>query len=156
MDFSRLAQSVIFVAALVIGAQARAQVVSYGTYYDETASSFCGFNQTYCRVNFSQLPSTNLVKLKKIHCFAQTQTPGLSLANLRVATTSGGSPLSRFVPLPLAAVTPIASQYVTSIESEPEWLIGQSRFPFIEVGTVSQSLITVECTIVGELITPIQ
>jgi hypothetical protein len=153
--FARSAQSAIFVAALVIGTQAHAQAVAYGTHYDESVTTFCGFNQTYCRTNFTQLPSNYLVLVKKIHCFIDTQIP-LSQAFLKVSTTSGGQALSRFVPLPITSISPQASgRYSTSIESEPEWLMGQARFPFIEVSTPSQSVISVWCTLAGDLMTPI-
>ncbi|MGY8705081.1 hypothetical protein RAD16_04965 [Bradyrhizobium sp. 18BD] len=156
MQLARFAKFAIVAAVLVTGSQANSASTIYGNYYDETASVNCAPGSFYCRLNFSQLPSTNLTKVKKVHCFVSTQATPI-VARLHVSATSNGNSLGRYLPLQLPPPSAaLANGYIyTSILVETDWLVGQSRFPFIEVYTLTASPISIECTLIGESVDPI-
>lgn len=156
MHFARFARFAIIATALVTGNQANSAPTSYGTYYDETASTGCGLGGSFCRLNFSQLPSSNLTKIKKLHCTVRTQSAPV-LVQLKVSATYNGGSLGRYLPMQLPLPSAAASDGIiyTSILVEADWLVGQSRYPYIEVSTASQSSIVIECTLIGESVAPI-
>lgn len=157
MHFAWFARFAIVAAALVTGGQANSASTTYGTYYDETASIIGGSGSYSCRLNFSQLSSTNLTKIKKLHCLVVTQSAPI-IVRLEVSATSAGSPLGRFLPIQLPLPSAAASDgYIyTSILVETDWLVGQSRFPYINVWTASSATsILIECTLIGESVAPI-
>jgi hypothetical protein len=159
MHFARLAQFAVLGTALVIGSQANAGALSYGTYYDETVLSQCGVvNQ--CRVNFSQLPPDKLVLVRKIHCQVSTQQQP-AVMELFVSATLGGGPIARDLPLQFLPNQPGTSalsdgflRYTVNVETQ--WLVGQSRFPYISIFAPTANSMTGDCTIIGDLVTPIQ
>lgn len=155
MHFARFARFAIIAAALGTGSQANSASTTYGTYYDETAYINCASGSFYCRLNFSQLSSTNLTKIKKLHCLVSTQSTPV-IAHLQVSATSNGSSLGRFLPiqLPLPSAA-IGGVIYTSILVETDWLVGPSRFPFLEVYMANQTGTYIECTLIGESVAPI-
>jgi hypothetical protein len=160
MNFSRLVQSTILVAALVIGTQAHAVPTSYGTYYDETATVSCG-NATSCRVDFTQLPSNNLLLVNKIECVFSSQI-AISTAAFYIATTAGGTSIARHLPLPFVPSQPgTAAQsdgsFRYTVDVTTQWLVGQGRFPYVFFQPVTGTgLMSGDCTLIGTLVTPIQ
>jgi hypothetical protein len=160
MHFARLAQIATVLATFVIGSHANAAPVVYGTYYDESVPlGQCPGMTNNCAAFFSQLPSNQLTKVRRIHCFVRT-TQRIVQATLEVsAAPNGANVLSRFVPIPLPAssVTPTSDGvYHTSLDLDTEWLVGQSRFPFVGVGLAAVGGVTLfQCTLIGDLIDPI-
>lgn len=157
MHFARFAKFAIVAAALVTGSQANSTTTTYGTYYDENAGiSFSCGSGTYCRLNFSQLSSTNLTKIKKLHCLVTTQSAPI-LVRLQVSATNNGISLGRYLPIQLPPPSAAASNgYIyTSILVETDWLVGQSRFPYLEVFSASPTIFGIECTLIGESVAPI-
>lgn len=158
MPFCRLVRFAVLAVALVSGTGALAAPTMYGTYYDETPGVLnCNTGANFCRLYFSQLPSNKLVMARKLHCEITTRSP-LIQARLEVAATSGGDALPRYVQLPIPPAITAQSNgyYYNSVEIETQWLMGQSRFPLVEVVTYAFSSIFVDCTLIGELIDPIQ
>src|SRR5258708_37383340 len=93
--FSRLAQVTLFALGLAISNHANAAPLAYGTYYDETAVAVC-INATSCRLNFSQLPSDNLLMVQKINCVTVSSQP-VAYVFLRISATLNGGSLSRYL-----------------------------------------------------------
>jgi hypothetical protein len=125
--FARLIPFGVVTFFLVLGGnQANAQVVSYGTYYDETVAGIECANvaATTCRVNFSQTPSDKLVMVSQISCYlSSTKQPFAIL--LGVAPTSGGNPITRelFFPFDFPLINSL-SRYAGAIHENVRWLIG--------------------------------
>jgi hypothetical protein len=162
VNFSRLAQFAAVTAAFVIGPQAKsATPLSYGNYYDERVSINCGSSVYSCQVAFSQTPSNKLVLIRKVHCNFNSTVP-LSWVTLFIGTTPGDNPLSRELPLQFLPSHPgTAAQsdgnYRYTVDVTTQFLIGQSRFPFI-AGTTNYTIaasMSGNCTLIGDLVTPI-
>jgi hypothetical protein len=156
---TRLIYFAVVTACLVLGAnQANAQATIYGTYYDETVLGINCTNPSIvtCRVNFSQTPSDNLVMISEVSCYNSSTKQPYALA-LHVAATSGGDPISRelFIDYAPPLISTFAL-YAGAIHKNVQWLIGQGRYPYVEIsyGSVSNNA-TVRCTIVGSVVTPI-
>lgn len=156
---TRLIHFAVVTVFLVLGAnQANAQATIYGTYYDETVIGTNCTSPTIltCRVDFSQTPSDSLVMITEVSCLnSSTKQPYALL--LHVAATSGGQPISRELFIDYAPpLISVLSLYAGSVHKNVQWLIGQGRFPYVEIsyGSIGNSA-TVNCTIVGNLVTPI-
>jgi hypothetical protein len=156
--FARSVQLAIVALALITGGQAKAAAIIYGTYYDDqlVGPTFCN-NGTTCRVNFSQLPSDRLLQLSKINCLIQSSQP-LTAVLVGVSATSGGPSIGRGLWVnPGPGVQGGGTAFWYSFETDARLLIGQARFPFALANTaVSAGSITMQCGIVGDLVTPIQ
>ncbi|MBR0686240.1 hypothetical protein JQ594_09970 [Bradyrhizobium manausense] len=130
--------------------------LSYGTYYDETVAAPTCISTTFCPVYFSQTPADKLLMVRKINCIFSSPNP-TQQAVLEIATQLHGSPIQRFLTLPMPQAQVSGGVYTTSVESQPDWLVGQSRFPFIVASTIASSnYINASCTLRGDLIDPIQ
>ena len=145
----------VFVGLCGFGASAAP--LSYGEYYDETASNLVGCSAgNPCRINFSQTPADKLVMIRKLNCAIAATAP-VAQGFLNVATTNGGGSLGRNVPLPIPSVTStIGGTYFVNFEADIHWLIGQGRFPFVQITPSSQSTAQMNCTVTGDLVNPIQ
>jgi hypothetical protein len=156
---TRLFSSAVVAIFLILGGnQANAQVVSYGTYYDETVAGVecASASAVTCRVNFSQTPTNNLVMISQISCYDSSTKQPFALI-LHVSTTPGGGPISRelFFPFNPPLISPL-SLYAGAIHENVHYLIGQGRYPYIEISfATSSNVATMSCTIVGDLVTPI-
>lgn len=140
---------------LVPAANSSAAPLSYGTYYDETVSAPTCVSTSVCSVYFSVTPADKLLMIKKINCTFNTPS-AVQVAVLEIATTSHGSALQRVFPLPMPPAQNASGNYYTSLESQPDWLVGQSRFPFILFSTITSSnFMNGTCTLRGELVDPI-
>jgi hypothetical protein len=159
MNFSRLAQSAVLVAALAIGTQAHAAPLVYGTYYDETTSFSCqNTSTTQCPALFSQLPADKLVMVRKIECFIYSAHV-LSNGFLFISPTSGGVPIGRSLPMAILMTGNSAhadGSYRYTVDMDIHWLVGQSRFPYVNFTSDAPATIIGDCTLVGDLVTPIQ
>ncbi|MBR0687474.1 hypothetical protein JQ594_16200 [Bradyrhizobium manausense] len=156
MHSTRFVELAIIAAAAVGASPIEAAPTSYGTYYDDysVSVSTC-LSSAGCRVNFSQLPSDKLTLVRKVNCKIRS-TEQVFVARLSVSAANGGVSLGRFADLPTPAANLINTFYYMSIDTDPQWLIGQSRFPYVEVQTIGLSDTTMVCNFVGELVTPIQ
>ncbi len=134
--FARLTQFAIVALVLVIGNHAKASPLSYGTYYDETVSANC--NGASCRIKFSQTPPDKLLMVSKISCLIVSTAQQLDLT-LQISTTLGGQALSRHLRMSLPAPQFVSSQYFTNLREDTHYLVGQGRFPFVQVDTNSSS-----------------
>ncbi|MBR0689816.1 hypothetical protein JQ594_28160 [Bradyrhizobium manausense] len=156
---SLLGKFVLGVGALFIGPQTHAAPTIYGTYYDETASSVTACQNTYvCRQFLSQLPSDKLLMVTKLICVFVTQAR-VTEAQLYVSTTNDGSgtlPRHLNLPLPAAPAPSTSGLYYTTVDMEPQWLLGQGRYPYVVIVTSGSGSMAIDCTIRGELVTPIQ
>jgi hypothetical protein len=150
---ARFVQFAIVVLALVIGTQAKAQTI-YGTYYDDEASTSCS-GVSNCRLNFSQIPADKLLMLSKINCNITTATQ-LTALNFLISATLGGSNLARSFPMALPAPALAGGINFYNFREDAHFLVGQSRFPFLVVGMNTTASISMFCTLVGDLVTPIQ
>jgi hypothetical protein len=151
--FARFFQASIVALALTISNQANAAPLAYGTYYDETVQGCV--NGTSCRVNFSQLPADKLLMVGKINCQIVSGQP-IESASFLISATSGGGPLQRQAPI---AVTPsqlIGGSYFTNFREDTHFLVGQGRFPYVSVNASASTGYFSTCTLVGDLVTPIQ
>lgn len=103
------------------------------------------------------MPSNKLTLVHRVTCRFTTTSPVI-VASLQVSSTTNGAALERYVQLTLnqSASSPADIYCYTSVDTDPEFLMGQSRYPFVDVFTVSSSHIYIDCTLSGELITPIQ
>ena len=156
MRFASLAKSTA-IATLIIGTQANAAPVIYGSYYDDLfRGTTCGGNY-FCQVAFSQLPSDRLFMLSKVNCSINSTQP-LATATVSASATSGGSSIGRGVSFNLGPALFAANLYFYSFETDTRFLIGQGRFPFVQVSTSSfvNANFQMICGIVGDLVTPIQ
>lgn len=156
LPFARLLQVAALAVSVAVGVQAEAAPVAYGTYYDDQSVSASGCSGvTLCRTNFSQLSSDKLFNLTKVNCQVQSNQP-LIFGFVSAAATSGGGSVGRSVNFSLGAATVAASNYFYSFESDANFLIGQGRFPYIEVVPVTTANIILNCGIRGDLVPPIQ
>lgn len=138
------------------GFGASAAPLSYGGYYDETIGNIVCSAGTICRVNFSQTPANKLVMIRKLNCAISATTPVIE-GYLMVATTNGGGSIGRNVPLPIPSVTSmIGNAHFVNFEADIHWLIGQGRFPFVQITTYLNSDAQLKCTLTGDLVDPIQ
>lgn len=161
MQYARLVRFATVAVALVLGTRVDATPLTYGTYYDESspASSCSGIR--YCNVVFSQLPADKLLLIRKLHCQFATEKPVIGLELListtQTSATQGGSPLLRSLKLAVPATAPFANGgYWTSINFDTQWLVGQSRFPYVNVLMADVGSMSVDCTMIGDLVNPIQ
>jgi hypothetical protein len=153
--FARFTQFAVAALILTGGAQSHAAPLVYGTYYEEYQSIICS-TFTSCTLFFSQTPSDRLLMLSKIDCHVQSSTP-ITSNFLRISANSGGQPLpTRFLPLPLTPPIFTNNAYFMDFYRDTHFLIGQGRFPYIVVSVVSTGSQILDCTIVGDLVTPIQ
>ncbi len=153
--FARLAQFSSVTLALVMGNYANAAPLTYRTYYDETVTNLCNGNA--CRVNFSQLPSDKLTMVSQVSCtMASTGAPVLQVLLEISAGIGGGAVSTRNYALSFPAPALTGSVYSTNVQQNIHYLIGQGRFPYVFVSTSNASFINMSCTIVGDLVTPIQ
>ena len=153
---ARLSQAAFFALALIAGSNVNATPLVYGTYYDDSASGTCNGNN--CRANFSQLPADKLLMVTNVGC-SFVSTPGpISAAYLQVSATLNGIALARYFPLTFPVPQLVSNAYFTTIGQNTHFLFGQGRFPFILITTSGQPVTgsLMACTIVGDLITPIQ
>ncbi|MBR0690008.1 hypothetical protein JQ594_29150 [Bradyrhizobium manausense] len=155
MRLSRLAASALTIASLPFAQPIIAAPVTVGTYYDETATGSCGVG-TSCSITFTQLPSNMLLKVEKVHCWANGQSSPILSASLVIAASQGGPTIQRFLPLPLLMLGggAISGSYYETIDTETGWLIGQGRFPIIQFGFLSGNYVVGQCTIIGQLVPP--
>jgi hypothetical protein len=156
--FARFAQFAAVALAMAIVAKANAaSPLTYGTYYDEVSFANCTGTGTVCTILFSQLPSDKLLMVNKVNCrFLSSQPPTGIL--LGVSATSGGVNLGRFVNMALPAPgAAIGGFYATNIREDAHFLMGQGRFPTINLQlNVTSSFGQSSCTLIGDLVTPIQ
>ncbi|HEV2156318.1 hypothetical protein [Bradyrhizobium sp.] len=153
MLFARVAQLAAIGAALFCGSQANAGPTIYGTYYDETAANLsCTTN---CTVNFSQLPSDKLLLVRKLNCFMSSQGRPVQ-AQFFVSDGTGPMPRHFSIPLPASPAPASNGFYYTTVDMDPEWLIGPGRFPYVSVSALPSGTLTVDCTLRGDLYLPIQ
>jgi hypothetical protein len=155
--FARFAQFAFVATVLAIGGQANAGPLTYGTYYDETVSGSCA-SAFSCRLNFSQTPADRLLMVSKISCRIVSSGSTLSAVTditLEVLPTPGGTPLQRHLPISIPAVQIINSSYYINLREDAHYLIGQGRFPSVFLATGAASTIIMNCTLVGDLVTPI-
>ena len=161
MHLARSTQSTLVATALLTATHAQASPVIFGTYYDETPPPVLTTCQsTYvCSLYFSQLPSDKLLMVTKLICGFVSQGRVLE-AQLFVAQGSGASgtlPRHLVLPIPAAPVaSPSNGYFYTTVEMAPQWLVGQGRFPYIQLFTTAIGSITMDCTIRGELVDPLQ
>jgi hypothetical protein len=154
--FARFAQFALVALVFTISNHANAAPLTYGTYYDETLPNVQCPNTQVCRVNFSQLPADKLLRVQRINCAIASSQP-VGQAFLEISATSGGGLLSRQLPIAVLPSQLISSTYWTNFREDTHFLIGQGRFPFLQIVTPATSTNTVvQCTIIGELVTPIQ
>jgi hypothetical protein len=156
MRFARFVQFAAATLTLLAGTPAKAVPLTYGTYYDETVPNVQCPNTSLCRLNFSQLPADKLLVVQRINCAIASSQP-VGQAFLEVSATFGGGLLPRYLPILVPPSQLIGSTYWTNFREETHFLIGQGRFPFLQVVTpITSTNTVVQCTIIGELVTPIQ
>lgn len=140
--------------ALMMSNSAHAQATRYGTYYDETIVIDCPVGPA-CAAVFSQLPSDKLTVLHHISCNIVSYAPS-RMATLRISTTaSPANAMPRAMPMPLGPTVTSGGTYTTNTTLTTDYLVGQSRFPFVEVNDTQAGDILMQCTLEGELIDPI-
>jgi hypothetical protein len=156
MFFPRFVKFAVIALAFAVGSQAKATPLTYGTYYEDSEAVNCS-GSTACRLNFSQFPSDNLVLINKLNC-SIASTAELNQFVLEISATSGGGPVAgnRILPLGLPNPAIINSSYYYNFQQDAQYLIGQGRFPYLLASTASSTGISMVCTIVGTLVTPIQ
>jgi hypothetical protein len=154
--FARLGQIAVVVLALAVGGQAKAAPLSYGTYYDEEFVQADCAGKAACQSNFTQLPSDHLVLLKKVNCTIQTSQP-VAVVTVSIAQTFGGTQFGRGIFINPGPGVLSNSVYYYMFQTDAQILIGQGRYPFVEVQTpTNSSLFFMNCGILGDLVTPIQ
>lgn len=157
MHFARIAKLAFVAGAAIAAHPINAAPTIYGTYYDETVGASCG-SALYCQAGFAQLPSNKLLKVRKVNCRFLADK-AVTAASLYVATDSNCTNILAHnlqLPLPIATSTSQSGQGFLTIESDTQWLIGQGRYPFIGANTIASGQIGLSCTLIGELIDPIQ
>jgi hypothetical protein len=151
---TRLARFTLIALGLTIGNHARTAPLAYGTYYDETV--FVGCNSlAVCRLNFAQLPADKLLMVQKINCSMVTSSQPIGQAFFQVSTTSGGTALARQLPIALPPSQLIGPDYWTNFREDTHFLVGNGRFPFL-IASANLTTWNVTCTMIGELLSPIQ
>ena len=155
--FARIIQRAAISLALVTGGQVYAAPLTYGTYYDEKVSTFCDSSSAFCRLNFSQLPPDRLLMVRKINCSISSSLP-IAQVILQISATSGGPSVStRTLPLATPPSQLISGVYFTNFREDTSFLIGQARYPFVVAGAQGGNDVSgFSCTLIGDLVTPIQ
>ncbi|MBR0831691.1 hypothetical protein JQ612_00690 [Bradyrhizobium manausense] len=151
--FARL---VYFAAAVVLmmSNPAHAQSTRYGTYYDETIVIDCPSGPG-CAAVFSQLPSDKLTLVHHVSCNIISYAP-TRMATLRISTTaSAANAMTRVMPMQLGPTVASNGTYTTNINLNTDYLVGPSRFPFVDVTDTQAGDILMQCTLEGALIDPI-
>ncbi|MGW1418597.1 hypothetical protein ACWAT4_00585 [Bradyrhizobium manausense] len=155
----RLASALATGAVLLSMTPGHAAATRFGTYYDDTAATASCASVTSCRLVFSQLPSDKLLLVQKVMCSVATNQSRPTDAYFRIGTGPNGiNPLTRHLklPLPAAPTADVDGFYHTSIDVDPNWLIGQSRWPFLDVVTATVQSMSIDCALRGELVDPNQ
>ena len=153
MLFARVAQLATVAVALFCGSQANASPTIYGAYYDETAENLSC--TTTCEVHFSQLLPNKLLMVRKVMCYISSQGRPVQAAFL-VGDGAGGHLSRHFIlPLPASPTAPSDGYYRTTVDINPDWLIGQSRLPYVFVYAPAGQM-SIDCTFRGDLVDPIQ
>jgi hypothetical protein len=162
MIFSRFTRLFVFAATLAGGVHGAfaTSPLSYGTYYDETSINFCG-SSAQCNVYFSQTPSNDLVLVRKLRCMMTSSlTVGSAYLYISSSANGGGSIIARHIPLSFTPSPSGASNglFTYFIDLDTQWLIGQGRYPFIQISSQSGSPMSGggDCTLIGDLVTPVQ
>lgn len=140
--------------AVFSSAQVSAAPVVYGDYYDETINQGGACGGGFCYVKFSQTPSDKLVRITRVSCriYSSAQPIALELG-IATGTDPSVTKLSRFQFFGPPAPQFIGGAYVTLLNEETNFLIGQGRFPFVEIGLSSVNSNT--CTISGQIVNPL-
>jgi hypothetical protein len=152
---ARIVKLAIVALAMSAGDHVNAAPVTYGTYYDETVSTNCPASSS-CRVNFSQLPADKLLMVNQISCQIGSNSVALAAVGLFISATSGGIPLQRNYNLSYLASSLIGGSYFTNVQQNIHYLVGQGRFPSIFASYTAPTNTSASCTLVGDLVTPIQ
>lgn len=151
MPFARFARYAVLALPLVLGSQAQAVQITYGTYYDETLlPADCGNPGPagQCTAWFSRTPADKLLKVTHVSCSYSAGAIPFDLV-LSVAATVDIFDLGRQYHLDY----PQASKGVSN--TQMAFLVGQGRYPFVRIYTQAQTAIRITCTLIGELVTPI-
>lgn len=155
MYFARFPLLAVVAASLVIGSGARAVPVTYGTYFDETASPPGICSASLCTVFFSQVPTNKLLLVTHVACYFITPFPVTNLI-LGVNTFPTSGPLQRQYPLQLPQPVLHAGTYYTQISHPVNFLVGQGRYPFVQAQTGGGGgNWGIQCTYSGTLVNPI-
>jgi hypothetical protein len=164
MLFSRFAQSAAFarlarfavIGLALVGNGANATQLIYGTYYDEYNFNSCT-GQSTCIVSYSELSTSSLTMINRLNCNVASTVLLVSLS-LQVSSTPGGTnPVAgRVVPLGLPSPTTVSGTYSYNFGQDLQYLIGQGRYPYVIAITSPAGSMSISCTIVGTLVTPIQ
>jgi hypothetical protein len=96
--------------------------------------------------------------VNKISCNS-TSSAQLVQGTLHIATTFGGGDLpTRSLPLVIPTTSVLAnnSAYYVSFREDAHYLIGQGRFPFLLLESPVSGTKFGRCTLIGDLVTPIQ
>lgn len=104
---------------------------------------------------FRKTPADWLLMVRRMNCSISAASPVIE-AVLNIATTSGGSPIQRFLTLPFGPVQLNGSTNYYNFESDIHWLAGQSRFPFVQLAANGALSGAISCTLTGNLVTPMQ
>ncbi|WP_194467115.1 hypothetical protein [Bradyrhizobium sp. CCBAU 53340] len=155
MHFTRFA-GIAFIAPFILAGHSQAAPVRIGTYYDETISTTCSSPSVSCAAWFSGLPSDKMVLVQRVNCNFVGSLP-LVKAHFGVSVTSGGASQPREIALPLSITntTAVNGSYFAATDTGAEWLMGQGRFPYVEVFTNQASGTgSFKCTLIGKLVDP--
>ena len=140
--------------ALMMSNPAHAQPTRYGTFYDETIVIDCPAGAS-CAAVFSQLPSDKLTVLHHVACNVVSSAPA-RMATFRISTTSSAANgMTRVMPMPVGPSVASGGSYTSNTTLHADYLVGQSRFPFVEVATTQTGDILMQCTLEGDLIDPV-
>ncbi|MBR0689606.1 hypothetical protein JQ594_27070 [Bradyrhizobium manausense] len=155
----RLASALATGAVLLSMTPGHAAATRFGTYYDETAATASCVGLSTCSMSFSQLPSDKLLLVRKVMCSITTNQSRPTHAYFKVATGPyNANPLTRhlMLPLPAAPTADVDGFYHASIDVDPNWLIGQARYPYLDITMAVAQSTTIDCTLRGELVDPNQ
>ena len=124
-----------------------------GSYYEDSVGVNCS-STTSCKYWFSQLPSTQLLNLKRVNCSVSGMSQTPIAYKLSVAATSGGASIGRNFYFRVGEIASSGGSYYGAINDELDVLVGSSRFPAIEVDFAVASPVFLVCTIIGDLQDP--
>jgi hypothetical protein len=160
MLFSRVTKPAVASLLLIIGfaapvhAQQNNPVVS-GTFYEDRAVS-SSLSTDQLVLTFAQTPANQFLNITNVSCAVTTDTVEvMSVMILYSGTTSGSKDLNRPYSIKGNATfeTLAPTKYYSIVQNGIFYKVGASRFPSIEIDTVSNgaSAITANCVIVGNL-----
>ena len=152
MPFVKFLKSALTAALLICANAASAQVVNFGSYYEEYKNVFCtaGGNSS-CGLVFSQM--SGYIMITDVSClFTVSQPPAQT--GFGVADSTAGAPLRRLEYFPVQIGNVQSGNTFYSAKFKTFFLFGPGKYPTIYVNMITVGTAQITCKIAGTTYPP--